>query len=45
MRRLFLPLEWLHQAGIDPESYLANPEATPEIRALTARLLVTADRL
>ena len=43
--RLFLPLEWLDQAGIDPESFLSNPKATPEIRALTARLLATADRL
>lgn len=43
--RLFLPLNWLAEIGIDPEAFLATPAATPEIRALTARLLTRANDL
>ena len=43
--RLFLPLDWLKDAGIDPQSFLANPQATPAIRRMVARLLAEADRL
>ena len=43
--RLFLPLDWLEGAGIDPEAFLADPQPTPELRRLTRRLLAEADRL
>jgi phytoene synthase len=43
--RIYLPLDWLDEAGVDPEAWLANPELTPEIQALTARLLDDADHL
>jgi len=43
--RLFLPLEWLREAGVDPEDFLADPQATDEIRRIVARLLAEADRL
>jgi phytoene synthase len=43
--RLFLPLEWLLEAGVDPEAFLADPVATKDIRQMVARLLSEADRL
>lgn len=43
--RLYLPVDWLTGAGIDPESFLATPAATPAIRLAIARLLAEADRL
>lgn len=43
--RLYLPTDWLAEAGVDPEEFLANPRPTPEIRALVARLLAEAERL
>jgi phytoene synthase len=43
--RLYLPQDWLLQAGIAPERFLAAPAPTPEIRACIARLLAEADRL
>lgn len=43
--RLYLPTDWLDEAGIDPEAFLAAPVASPEIRALTRRLLAEARKL
>ena len=43
--RLFLPLDWLKDAGIEPDVFLQDPAATPEIRRMVARLLAEADRL
>lgn len=43
--RLYLPLSWLREAGIDPEAWLANPTFTPEIAAIVQRLLDAADIL
>jgi phytoene synthase len=43
--RLYLPVDWLTAAGVDPEAFLATPAATPAIRTAIARLLVEADRL
>jgi phytoene synthase len=43
--RLFLPLDWLAEAGIAPEGFLADPRATPEVRGLVRRLLAEADTL
>jgi phytoene synthase len=43
--RLYLPLEWLRDAGIDPDAWLAKPEFTGEISAIVQRLLDTADAL
>ncbi len=44
-QRLFLPLDWLAEAGIDPESFLADPQPTPALRRVVKRLLAEADRL
>ena len=43
--RLYLPLAWLREEGIDPEAFLAAPSFKPAIGRLTARLLAEADRL
>jgi phytoene synthase len=43
--RLYLPLEWLADAGIDPEAFLAAPAPSVALRAVTARLLARADDL
>ncbi len=44
-RRLYLPLDWMAELGVEPEAFLANPEVTPEICEMTRRLLVEARRL
>jgi phytoene synthase len=43
--RLYLPLGWLTEAGLAPETFLHDPLPTPEIRRMTARLLAEAERL
>ena len=43
--RLYLPLDWLAQAGVDVDAFLADPQPTPQIRQVTARLLDEAQRL
>ncbi len=43
--RLYLPLAWLSEAGIDPQAFLANPVATPALKNVIARLLREADAL
>jgi 15-cis-phytoene synthase len=43
--RLYLPLQWLREFGIDPEAWMANPVFTPPIAALVQRLLASADEL
>ena len=43
--RLFLPLDWLEEAGIAPAAFLAAPCPSPALAALTGRLLSEAERL
>jgi phytoene synthase len=43
--RLFLPLDWLRQAGIDPAAFLADPQASPELSLLVQKLLAEAETL
>lgn len=43
--RVFLPLDWLREEGVEVERFLAAPAATPGVRRVTARLLAEADRL
>jgi phytoene synthase len=43
--RLYLPLQWLREAGIDPEQWLARPVFNAEIAAIVQRLLDAADAL
>ncbi len=43
--RIYLPLAWLRQAGIDPLEWQAAPEYTPALRDITHRMLANADML
>jgi 15-cis-phytoene synthase len=43
--RLYLPLDWFAEAGLDPAGFLAAPEPSPALAGVVARLLVEADRL
>ena len=43
--RIYLPLEWLDQAGVDAEQWLLNPVFDSRIAAVIERLLKVADQL
>jgi phytoene synthase len=43
--RLYLPLRWLRDEGIDPGAWVAQPRFTPQIAAIAQRLLDAADIL
>ena len=43
--RLYLPLSWLREAGIDAEGFLAEPQANDALKRVVARLLEEADTL
>jgi phytoene synthase len=43
--RVYLPLEWLEEAGIDIDSWLAAPDFTPALGSVVARLLGEAELL
>jgi phytoene synthase len=43
--RIYLPLAWMRHAGLDPDDWLADPQASPEIAEIVERLLEAADSL
>lgn len=43
--RLYLPTDWLEEAGIDIDAFLAEPTPTPQVRRMVKRLLAEANRL
>ena len=43
--RIYLPRQWLREAGVDADAFLADPQPTPVIRGLTKRLLDEARTL
>jgi len=43
--RLYLPLAWLREAGIDPDAWAARPVPSAALGAVVQRLLAAADRL
>lgn len=43
--RLYLPLDWLDEAGVDPEAFLRAPEPTAQVRRMVRRLLLEAEAL
>lgn len=45
MGRLYLPRQWLREAGIDPDAFLAAPAFSPALRQVVDRLLDEAERL
>ena len=45
MGRIYLPLDWLAEAGIDPLNFVREPLPTDDVRRMVKRLLAEADRL
>lgn len=45
MGRIYLPLDWLAEAGIDPLNFLREPLPDEAVRGMVKRLLAEADRL
>lgn len=45
MGRIYLPLDWLAEHGIDPINFVRDPLPTDAVRRLVKRLLAEADRL
>lgn len=45
MGRLYLPRDWMREAGLDPEQWLAQPCFNPAIASVVQRLLDAADQL
>jgi phytoene synthase len=43
--RIYLPLEWLEDAGLDPEAFLADPRPDARLRDMVRRLVLEANRL
>jgi phytoene synthase len=43
--RLYLPLQWLREAGVDPEAWLRSPQFTVAIGSVVQRLLRSAEAL
>jgi len=43
--RLYLPLDWLDEAGLDPEAFLARPVFSPGLADVVESLLRVADGL
>jgi phytoene synthase len=45
MGRIYLPLDWLAEAGIDPVNFVHAPLPTDDVCLMVKRLLAEADRL
>jgi len=45
MGRIYLPLDWLTEAGIDPVHFVRDPLSDNAVRGMVKRLLAEADRL
>jgi len=45
MGRLYLPRQWLREAGMDPSAWLAEPRFEPALAGVVQRLLDAADAL
>jgi 15-cis-phytoene synthase len=43
--RLYLPRQWLREAGVDNAAWIANPTACDAMRSVVARLIGTAETL
>ena len=41
--RIYLPINWMHEAGIDPDEFLKAPKASPELNTVVERLLDAAN--
>lgn len=45
MGRLYLPLQWMREAGLDPQAWLARPVFNGQIASVVSRVLQAADAL
>lgn len=45
MGRLYLPRDWMQQAGLDPDAWLARPVFSPELGGVVQRVLDAAEVL
>ena len=43
--RLYLPRDWMREAGLDPDAWLRNPVFTPALGSVVQKLLRHADEL
>lgn len=43
--RLYLPVDWMEDEGLDVDAFLSDPQMTPALRRVVARLLREADKL
>ena len=43
--RIYLPIAWLEEVGLEPEAFLADPTPDDRVRGLVRRLLAEADKL
>ncbi len=43
--RFYLPLDWINEAGVDPEAFIADPRFSPALGRVIARLLARAETL
>jgi phytoene synthase len=43
--RLYLPMAWMREAGLDPQAWLAAPQFDARLARVVARLLAEAERL
>ena len=44
-KRIYLPLEWMREEGLDPATWLLRPECNPAVQRVISRVLDEADRL
>ena len=44
-KRVYLPLEWMREEGLDPATWLLRPECNPAVQRVISRVLDEADRL
>jgi phytoene synthase len=43
--RIYLPMSWLRETGLDPDRFIAEPQVSAPLRGVIARLLREADAL
>jgi phytoene synthase len=43
--RLYLPLQWLRDAGLDPDAFVANPRFSRDLATVVRRLLRSAEAI
>lgn len=44
-KRIYLPLDWLEEAGVGLDDFLMHPKPTKAVRAMVKRLVMEANRL